>query len=272
MIRKPAVAGRFYPDDPVRLTEQLDSLLRAEAGADKVHALACLVPHAGYRYSGGVAAAVFGRVEIPPRVILIGPRHFPRGAPLAITSGGYWRTPLGPAAVDDALAAKLLKRFPVMQEDALAHRDEHSLEVQLPFLQHLARDGGPFTFVPVLIGPLRFTELDALGRALAQLIRDESGPILLIASSDMNHYEPDNITRAKDRAAIDCMLALEPQALFDTARNQGISMCGLGAAVVILTAARELGATRGELLRYATSSDVSGDLEEAVGYAGMVFS
>src|ERR1700719_1606862 len=213
MIRLPAVAGRFYPDDPARLCAAVDSFLANGGERKKIRARACLVPHAGYTYSGRVAGEVYRRIEIPPRVVLIGPRHFPRGAPLAIVSDGAWQTPLGMAPIDHLLAENIVRAFPQLREDPVAHSSEHSLEVQLPFLQRLAPS---FGFVPIVIGPAQFTELEALGHAIADVIGSEHRPILLIASSDMNHYESDAITRAKDSKAIDRILALEPRELFDT--------------------------------------------------------
>jgi AmmeMemoRadiSam system protein B len=267
MIRLPAVAGRFYPDDPQRLRATVDSFLATGSGEEKIAARACLVPHAGYVYSGSVAGAVYARLEIPMRVILIGPRHYPRGAPLAILSDGAWQTPLGMAPIDHLLAEKLSRAFPQLLEDEVAHSAEHSLEVQLPFLQRAAP---LFSFAPIVLGGVRWETLDALGHAIAQVIAAERGPILLIASSDMNHYESDAVTRVKDHKAIDAILALEPRKLFETVRDESISMCGYAAAVATLIAARDLGATRGELVRYATSGEVNGDLQEVVGYAGIV--
>jgi AmmeMemoRadiSam system protein B len=267
MIRSPAVAGRFYPNEPARLNEELDIFLAARAPAERIRAQACLVPHAGYKYSGHVAGAVYSRLEIPSRVILLGPRHFPRGAPLAILSDGAWQTPLGLAPVDRPLAEKIMRACPLLREDAIAHSGEHSLEVQLPFLQRLAPS---FAFVPIVIGSVQYAELEALGNAIAEVIGSEQEPVLVVASSDMNHYESDAITRVKDRKAIDRILALEPRALFDTVRDEDISMCGYGAAVAMLTAVRQMGATRAELVRYATSGESSGDLQEVVGYAGII--
>lgn len=266
MIRPPAVAGRFYPDDPGRLRVAVDSLL-AGGQEQKIRARACMVPHAGYVYSGAVAGEVYRRLEIPARVILLGPRHFPRGASLAIFSDGAWQTPLGTAPIDHLLAEKIARAFPLLREDAVAHSTEHSLEVQLPFLQRLAPT---FAFVPIVIGPAHWEQLEALGKALAAVIAAEREPILLVASSDMNHYESDAVTRVKDRKAIDRILALEPRKLFETVRNEDISMCGYTAATATLVAARELGATRAELVHYATSGDVNGDVNEVVGYAGMI--
>jgi len=267
MIRPPAVAGRFYPDNPSRLRSDLDSFLSSSKHDKKNRAIGCIVPHAGYVYSGSVAGEVYGRLEIPRRVILIGPRHYPQGAPLAIISDGAWQTPLGMAPIDHLLAEKIRRAFPELREDALAHSKEHSLEVQLPFLQKLAP---AFAFVPIVIGPAQFHTLEKLGRALSAVIAAENEPTLLIASSDMNHYESDAVTRIKDRKAIDQILALDPRKLFDTVRDEQISMCGYAAAVAVIVAAKALGATRAELVRYATSGEVNGDMEEVVGYAGMV--
>jgi MEMO1 family protein len=266
MIRPPAVAGRFYPDDPQSLRAAVDAFL-SPRGEKKLRARACLVPHAGYIYSGSVAGDVYRRLEIPQRVILIGPRHYPRGAPLAILSDGAWQTPLGTAPIDQPLAEKISRAFPQLREDAVAHSAEHSLEVQLPFLQRAIPS---FSFVPIVLGGTQWDVLEALGQALSLVIAQEREPILLIASSDLNHYESDAITRVKDRKAIDQIIALEPRRVFETVRDENISMCGYAAAVVMLTAVRGLGATRAELIRYATSGEVNGDLQEVVGYAGIL--
>ena len=267
MIRLPAVAGRFYPDDPGRLRSAVDSFLAGAGEEKKIHARACLVPHAGYVYSGRVAGEVYRRMEIPGRVILLGPRHFPRGAPFAILSDGAWQTPLGMAPIDRLLAEEIVRAFSLLRENAAAHSAEHSLEVQLPFLQRLVP---LFAFVPIVIGPAQWEPLEALGHALARVIAAEREPVLLIASSDMNHYESDAITRVKDHKAIDRILALDARKLFDTVRDENISMCGYAAAVATLIAARDLGAARAELVRYATSGELNGDLQEVVGYAGIV--
>src|ERR1700687_96642 len=171
MIRPPAVAGRFYPNEPARLNEELDSFLAAGTHVQKITAQACLVPHAGYKYSGHVAGAVYSRMEIPARVILLGPRHFPRGASFAILSDGEWQTPLGLAPIDHPLAEKIKRACPLLREDGVAHDSEHSLEVLLPFLQRIAPS---FAFVPIVIGSTQYVELEALVHAIADVIG--SGP------------------------------------------------------------------------------------------------
>jgi len=280
MIRQPAVAGRFYPADPGELRQRVQQFVGAAVEVVGEHpaansensgaaaALACMVPHAGYVFSGGVAGAVYARLAFPRRIIIIGPRHRPRGADLAINAEGAWQTPLGPSQIDSELARAIIAACPMLVEDDVAHRNEHSIEVQLPFLQVLA---GEFRFVPIAIGTLDFNVLTALGRALAKVISATGEPVLIIASSDMNHYEPEGVTHAKDRLVIEQLLALDPRGLHETVRRERITMCGCGPAVATLTAALDLGATRAELVRYATSADVLGDRDDVVGYAGMLF-
>ena len=270
-VRRPAVAGRFYPAKPEVLARQLDQYLAAEGAApEKTEApLGCIVPHAGYMYSGHVAGAVFQRLPARATYIILCPNHTGRGVPLAIMSNGEWLTPLGAARIDAELAQSLLRSCRLLMEDAKAHEDEHAVEVELPFLQ---RTAGAFTFVPIAIGVSRYAALEALGHGMAQALKSSPGRVLIVASSDMNHYEPDDITRVKDRQAIDQILALDPAGLYEVIRREDISMCGYGPAVAMLTAAKDLGATRAELVRYATSADTSGDRSAVVGYAGMVIS
>ena len=267
MIRHPAVAGSFYPAKPDVLLDQVQRL--TADGAERIDALGCVVPHAGYMYSGHVAGAVYARLALPQRFIILSPNHTGRGQPLAINSEGAWQTPLGEARIDAPLAQSLKEEFSLLSEDYEAHRAEHALEVQLPFLQARLRE---FTFVPIAIGTGRFDILAELGEALARAIHDAGEKILLVASSDMNHYEPDDITRVKDNFAIQAILALDARGLFDVVEQKHISMCGYGPTVAMITAARRLGATSAQLIRYATSGDVSGERDWVVGYAGIVVS
>jgi AmmeMemoRadiSam system protein B len=270
-VRRPAVAGRFYPAKPEVLARQLDQYLAVDTPApEKVEAaLGCMVPHAGYMYSGAVAGAVFQRLPARATYIILCPNHTGRGAPLAIMSKGEWLTPLGPVRIDAELAVSLLHSTHLLMEDAKAHEGEHAIEVQLPFLQ---RTVGDFTFVPIVIGVRGFDALETLGHGIAQTLKLWPCPVLIVASSDMNHYEPDEVTRVKDRKAIDQILALDPLGLYEVVRKEDISMCGYGPAVAMVTALKDLGATHAELVRYATSADTSGDRSSVVGYAGMVLS
>jgi AmmeMemoRadiSam system protein B len=269
LLRLPAVAGRFYPANPEELRALVQKYTVHENGAPSQRVHACLLPHAGYVYSGHVAGAVFSRIELPRKILILGVRHFPRGEQAAILSSGAWRTPLGDAPIDETLASALRAKCTLLREDSVAHSTEHSLEVQIPFLQVLAPG---FSFVPVALGALRFTELTAVGEAVAAVLAAAKEEVLLVATSDLNHYEDDTTTRTKDRKAIEQILALDPRGLYDTCRNENISMCGLGPCVAMLAALRILGVKHAELVRYATSADISGDASSVVGYAGMIFS
>jgi MEMO1 family protein len=268
VLRLPAVAGRFYPSNPAELTAIIGRFTKTQSNVEKVAVKACLLPHAGYVYSGSVAGAVFARMTLPRKILILGVRHFPRGEQAAILSNGAWRTPLGDAPIDQPLAQALLAACPLLREDDVAHSQEHSLEVQLPFLQVLAPG---FTFVPVALGTVRFEDLVSVGEALAEVMTGAREEILLLTTSDLNHYEDDATTRVKDRKAIERLLALDARGLYDTCRNERISMCGLGPAVSMIAALQRLGAKDAELARYATSADVSGDTSAVVGYAGMIF-
>ncbi len=281
-VRHPAVAGQFYPSNPNKLRQEIETFV--QPGQEKLSALGCVVPHAGYMYSGHVAGAVYARLELPRRFIILCPNHTGAGQPLAIMSRGRWMTPLGEVTIDEPLAEELKREFSLLREDDVAHSREHALEVQLPFLQQIVHE---FMFVPIAVGTGRLEMLTELGSSLARVLKRlapstpthgrpiADGPkhdVLVMASSDMNHYEGDERTRVKDRMAIDQVLALDPAGLWETVQREQISMCGYGPAVAMLTAARELGATKAELVKYATSGDVSGDRDWVVGYAGMIVS
>src|SRR3954470_18994944 len=266
-VRHPAVAGQFYPAKADVLRRDVESYL-ATISKKKHRALGCVVPHAGYMYSGHVAGAVYANLELPRRFVILCPNHTGAGEPLAIMSAGAWLTPFGEARIDAALALELKAAFPSLEEDAAAHRTEHSLEVQLPFLQVLRQD---FTFVPICVGVGQLAVLQAFGQALASVLRKASDA-MIIASSDMNHYETDSVTRIKDQKAIERVLALDAPGLHETVKRERISMCGYAPTVAMLTAAKLLGASSGELVKYATSGDISGDREMVVGYAGMTVS
>ena len=268
MLRLPAVAGRFYPDNPQNLIAQVREHTKQQPNESPRHLQACLVPHAGYRFSGHVAGAVFSRIDLPKKIVILGVRHRPPGEPIAIISRGAWRTPLGDAPIDEALATTLKNECPILREDPVAHSSEHSIEVQLPFLQVLSPG---FGFVPLALGTLRFDDLVAVGEALARVLA-ANPDVLLLTTSDLNHYEDDAATRLKDQKAIDQVLALNPRGLYDVCRNAAISMCGLGPTVAMLAALRTLATSHAELVRYATSADVSGDTSSVVGYAGFIFS
>jgi MEMO1 family protein len=274
-VRTPAVAGRFYPgraEELLREVRAFTSVGKIPIETGRIAAIGCVAPHAGYIYSGGVAGAVYSRLKIPERCVILCPNHTGKGRPLAIMANTAWQTPLGEVAADADMGARLLRRFPALQEDSAAHRAEHAIEVQLPFLQTQQPE---LNIVPIAIGTSNFDVLRSLGEALADVIadrheEDQKERVLIIASSDMNHYESDVITRVKDRKAIERVLALDARGLWKVVMNEDISMCGFGPTVVMLTAAKVLGATSASLIKYATSGDVSGDYESVVGYAGII--
>jgi predicted class III extradiol MEMO1 family dioxygenase len=293
-VRTPAVAGRFYPgraEELLREVRQFTSTAKIPIETGQIAAIGCVAPHAGYIYSGGVAGAVYSRLKIPKRCVILCPNHTGKGRPLAIMANTAWQTPLGEAAADPDMSTRLLRRFPALQEDSAAHRAEHAIEVQLPFLQTLRPE---LKIVPIAIGTSDFDVLRGLGEALAAVIADhdekdrhekdrhgedrhgkdqkEERPekVLIIASSDMNHYESDAITRVKDHKAIERVLALDARGLWEVVMNEDISMCGFGPTIAMLTTAKLLGATSATLVKYATSGDVSGDYNSVVGYAGII--
>jgi hypothetical protein len=266
-VRHPAVAGRFYPRDPEVLRQDIRRYLHEFAQTKLIRAFGCLAPHAGYMYSGHVAGAVFGALEIPELCLVLCPNHTGIGRPLAIISEGYWEMPLGDVPIDSAFATALKQRCSLLEEDPSAHRTEHAAEVELPFLQYIQPN---LKFVPIALGTSQFEALEEFGSAIADVIAPQTGQVLIVASSDMNHYESDAITRVKDQSAIEPMLRLDARALYDAVIQQHISMCGFGPAVAMLTATKKLGATGAELVKYATSGDVSGDRDLVVGYAGII--
>jgi len=268
MVRLPAVAGRFYPSDPAELSGQIKEYVTSKNATTARNVKACLAPHAGLMFSGHVAGAVFSSIRIPKKVVILGVRHRPPGSPAAIVSNGAWRTPLGDAEIDHELAEKLRVACPLLTEDAAAHSKEHSLEVEIPFLQVLSPG---FRFVPIALGTVHFDSLINVGEAIGGVLAAEKDEVLLLTSSDLNHYEDDATTRVKDRQAIEQLLSMDARGLYGVCRKEEISMCGLGPAVAMLTALQILKASNTELIRYATSADRSGDPSAVVGYAGMIF-
>lgn len=267
--RPPAVAGLFYPSEPDVLVQQLEQYLRPDIPPEeKLSGVkGCVVPHAGYVYSGHVAGTVYRKMSASSCYIILAPNHYGRGAPLAAISAGSWATPLGDVPVNTGISEAIKRNCAALEEDAEAHAKEHSLEVQLPFLQ---REVHTFSFAPIAIGGVDYEQLKSLGLAIASAIASAGQPVMIIASSDMNHYEPDAVTRMKDRQAIDQILALNPEKLLEVVHRQRISMCGYGPVVAMLVAARALGARQGTLEKYATSADAGGDPRAVVGYAGIL--
>ena len=266
MLRKSAVAGHFYPSDPEILLKDIKKYLGSEQTKETVKGI--VVPHAGYRYSGYVAGAVFSRIVIPNRVLLLCPNHTGLGESLSIMSQGEWDIPLGRVRVDTELAEKLICQCPILKEDVEAHQFEHALEVQLPFLFFLHKD---IQIVPIVMKTQGYRGCEQLGKAIAAVLRDNpEEDVLLVASSDMNHFEPDETTRIKDNKAIQKILNQDPLGLYKVVKQESISMCGYEPTIAMLYGVKESAQTaRSELVKYATSGDIGGDRTEVVGYAGI---
>ena len=267
-IRKPAVAGYFYPSEKGALLRALEGFI--DGLAEPSQASAIIAPHAGYLYSGGVAGAVFSRVVIPDTVVLIGPNHTGYGEPYAVDGHSLWFTPLGEAEVDTVLADALVKKSRYLERDAVAHTREHSLEVQVPFIQFLNKDA---KIVPItLSGYLDDPAWQDIGEALAEALTETKGAErpLIVASSDLTHYEEQSAAEEKDLYIIDAILALDENGLIDRITEKDVSLCGYGPIITAMIAAKLMGAEGGELVRYTTSGEASRNYAKVVGYAGIV--
>lgn len=264
MLRQPVVAGAFYPKTRQELERQLYALVPEETAHHEL--LACISPHAGYVYSGGVAGRLFAHMTIPRKVVILGPNHTGAGVRVAVSPHEGWETPLGEQPVDSELAQRLVDAVPIAEFDSRAHQREHSIEVQVPFLMRRCPD---LEILPVVVKHLSLEECLDLGRGFAELISESDEPVGIVASSDMSHYQPDEITRTLDHLAIDAAVERDPVALYETVHREGITMCGVVPATVALTTANLLGAVGSHLVAYSTSGDVNGDYSAVVGYAGV---
>lgn len=266
--RPPAVADRFYPADPAELRRLVGRLLDG-VPADRRRVPAVMVPHAGLQYSGACAAQVFGRIAWPDLVVILAPNHTGMGQAgrAGLWGAGGFRTPLGEVAVAEEVATELARRCPLVIVDEAAHRTEHAIEVELPFLQLLAPGA---RLLPLVVSWEDWPRCAELGRALAELIAQEPGRALLVASSDLTHYESAASAARKDRLVLARLEELDGQGLLETCRRESVSMCGRAPAATVAEAARRLGAGRGALLDYRHSGMVTGDDRDVVSYAGML--
>lgn len=266
-IRHPVVAGQFYPDDPAQLREEATRLLGVPVASGESPAMLVMAPHAGYVYSGAVAGESLSAAPLARKLLLLGPNHTGRGKPVAVWPGGQWHTPLGPVPVDADFATCLVKSDAVFALDTEAHTHEHSLEVLLPFVQVARPDAA---IVPVAVGAGSPEVLARVGAAMARCIRASEEPVTIVVSTDMSHYVSHEQARRDDRLALTMVETVDPEGLYTTVREQGITMCGVFPMTAALVACRLLGAQQARLVRYATSGEVSGDMQRVVGYAGAV--
>ena len=265
--RPPHAAGRFYPGDRATLAKEVRKML-VPALNPAVAACGVMVPHAGYVYSGPVAGQTFASITPPSVAILLGPNHGGTGPAASLWNSGKWSTPLGDAGVDSALALALSRVCGKLVPDRQPHLAEHSLEVQVPFL--LAINPG-IKIVPILFRMANLEMLREVGVAIASVIASISPRPLLVASTDMNHFEPHDATIEKDGPVLDAIMALDPEGMWKAVQKGRVSMCGVQPVAVMLEAVRRLGGKKARLIGHTTSGPVSGDFERTVGYAGIVF-
>jgi AmmeMemoRadiSam system protein B/AmmeMemoRadiSam system protein A len=265
MIRSPVVSGKFYPDSPAKLKKMIREMVGKEVAKEEVMGL--VSPHAGYIYSGSVAGATIAKVKLKDTFIILGPNHSGRGKPFSIMTEGIWQTPLGEVVIDSRLAKQILDGSTYLEEDYSAHQYEHSIEVQLPFLQYFK---GNIRLVPIVLSHATGSIYKEIGSAIARAIKDLSREAVIIASSDMTHYEPRESAQQKDNQAIEAILDLNEDELLRRVEELNISMCGYAPVTSLISAAKELGAKGAELISYQTSGDATGDYSSVVGYAGII--
>jgi len=284
-LRKPAVAGSFYPAGAAELKEAIEGSYLHRLGPGRLPSKemlgptpglkACVCPHAGYVYSGPIAAHSFldiSQLRTPGLVVIVGPNHYGLGSGVATYGEGEWETPLGRVPVDQDASKRIIELTRSVDIDPAAHRREHSIEVQLPFLQHIY--GGSFSFLPISLAFQEKGVARDLGKGLAELLKEsaeEDVNAVLIASSDLTHYEPASQAREKDTALLKHVQRMDLDAFYTTLERRSITACGYGAIATVLEACRLLGYEKGRLNAYATSGDVTGDNEAVVGYPSVTF-
>jgi AmmeMemoRadiSam system protein B len=266
-MRKPAVANVFYHGAPERLRKQVQGLV--EKDAEKIRVLGAVSPHAGFVYSGGVAGAVYSRIEFPKTIILMGPDHGGFSDRASVVPDGFWEMPGGSVEIESPLASKLLERSSFFRDDRRAHKQEHSLEVQLPFIQYFIKE---FKILPILFSRCSLEQCEESGAALAEMVKEAEQEVLIVASSDMSHYENHETAKLKDGMAIDRIISMDHEGLYRTVVQENITMCGFIPTTVMMVACKELGAGETRLVKYQTSGEISGDFQRVVGYAGLLVS
>jgi len=264
-IREPCFARTFYPHQPAALGREIERCLGTRRAEEPARVL--VAPHAGYVYSGAVAGALYARARIEARVVLLAPNHTGHGERLSVWAHGSWRLPTGEIPVAEDLAARLVQAHPDLAPDRRAHEQEHAIEVQLPFLLHRRSD---VAIVPMVLGPLELDRCQALGKAIGRVIAEETLPVQLLASTDMSHYVPAGTAKTQDMKAIDRIVALDPEGLYETVKREDITMCGFIPTTVALFAAKALGCAHAELCRYGNSGDTTEDYDSVVGYASLL--
>ena len=277
-VRKPAVAGSFYAGDSKSLNRQIENCFLHKIGPGEIplvnpqrqnNILGLISPHAGYMYSGPVAANGFYKIALdgkPDTIIILGPNHRGFGEEISIMAEGSWETPLGELEIDTDIVEDILKNTKIIKNDKKAHQYEHSIEVQLPFIQYLF--GKDIKFVPICMTRQDINTDIEIAQSICSSVVNKN--ILIIASSDFTHYEPQEYAKNADRQAIESILEFNPKKLYNLIYRQNLTMCGPGPITVMLIVCETLGAKKAELLQYATSGDVSGMVDQVVGYASII--
>jgi AmmeMemoRadiSam system protein B len=278
-IRRPTQAGAFYERNAEALKTQVENCFLQELGPKKRpevdkngprEVIGLICPHAGYMFSGAVAANAYYELAQdgkPDVVVVLGPNHSGYGSGLALVNEGVWRTPLGDVEVDGETANQIVQEARLVDVDDLAHRFEHSIEVQLPFLQYLY--GSEFKFVPICFQLQDLSSAVEVGRALVEVLASKNA--VVIASSDMTHYEPQVDAEAKDLAALKAVEGMDEKIFYSVIEAQHVTACGYGPIAAVIVAAKGLGANEAKLLCYKSSGDVTGDYSSVVGYAAVSF-
>jgi AmmeMemoRadiSam system protein B len=265
MYRPPIASGSFYPGNKEELESVLKTLM--EDCPQRQKALGVVSPHAGYLYSGRVMGSVFSRIEVPDTVVILAPNHTGRGTPFSVWPEGFWRTPLGDTSIDEELVNEILNGCELLEKDKAAHTNEHSAEVILPFLQY---SNPQVKIVVIVVRSGNFEDLSTVGNSIADVLKKTKPGTLVVASSDMTHYESQQSADKKDKSAIAEIVALREEGLYRAVRELDISMCGVSPVISMIVCSKERDAAAAELTRYETSGDTTGDYKQVVGYAGII--
>lgn len=275
MDRLPIVSGSFYPGIEEELVDSIKTYMGLSAGSAKTavdgtgnrNILGAMSPHAGYVYSGRVMGSVFSRIDVPDTVVVLAPNHTGRGSPFSVWPDGCWITPLGETSVDEELVDEILSSCELFEKDRAAHINEHSAEVILPFLQF---NNPGVRIVVIVIMSDDFEDLRMIGRSIGSVLNATRPDALVVASSDMTHYESRQTAGRKDKSAIAEIVALREEGLYRVARELNVTMCGINPVISMMVCSKERAATKAELTMYETSGDVTGDYDRVVGYAGVI--
>lgn len=267
MTREAVVSGQFYPSQVSELKKTIEEFDQKDSA--KKHAYAIVVPHAGYVYSGKVAASTISKVLPKKRLIILGPNHTGHGKDFGVFPKGAWSTPFGDIQIDEDLADKIIKNGSVIVKDEFCHKFEHSIEVELPLLYYYFKE---FKFVPIVCQVSDIATYKEVAAQIFSAIKDIKEEVMFVASSDMTHYEPDPAARKKDRLALECITDLDAEGLLRIVKKENITMCGIAPVAITLLIVKEMGATKASVSLYQTSADSGASANSVVGYAGVIIS